>query len=275
MWRDDLHRERNLPFIGVLLLAMTLSLSWPSLAKAAIFWDDSFEAGSTGFNSVAGMDFVSSPVVSGSRALHEHFCGGPSGNNPDYQCGTYTGRSHPPSTHHWMRFYFRMHNFTVSSTQSKMIFVGPNGAYPSYWWAMQWGNPSLMVAAQGVALANGGTVNYYSNHTFQQDRWYCVETHIQNNTPGQPNGTIEAWVDGALVLQQTGLNLRAGTPLQVNGAYNLPTQQFTDMTFYVQYGLGDIYYDDHAIGDQRIGCSGSVPKGDTTPPASPTGLRVN
>ncbi len=32
----------------------------------------------------------------------------------------------------------------------------------------------------------------------ESGRWVCVESHVKLNTPGQPNGVFELWVDGKL-----------------------------------------------------------------------------
>jgi hypothetical protein len=37
---------------------------------------------------------------------------------------------------------------------------------------------------------------------FQPGTWHRVEHHIVMNTPGQANGVLQAWLDGALVLDQ-------------------------------------------------------------------------
>lgn len=42
----------------------------------------------------------------------------------------------------------------------------------------------------------------------EQDRWYCIEGHVAMNTPGQNNGVLEAWVDGAQVFTRSDLAFR-------------------------------------------------------------------
>lgn len=40
----------------------------------------------------------------------------------------------------------------------------------------------------------------------ESGRWVCVESHIKLNSPGQPDGIFELWVDGKLEASRTDLN---------------------------------------------------------------------
>lgn len=42
----------------------------------------------------------------------------------------------------------------------------------------------------------------------QQDRWYCVEGHVEMNTPGERDGRVDAWVDGRPALSWPGVAFR-------------------------------------------------------------------
>ncbi len=46
--------------------------------------------------------------------------------------------------------------------------------------------------------------------SFQRERWYSVEYQVSLNTPGQKNGLVRLWVDGKMVGEKTGLNIRGG-----------------------------------------------------------------
>ena len=50
-----------------------------------------------------------------------------------------------------------------------------------------------------------------ASHTFVVDRWYCIETEIQLNTPaasGPWDGIWRVWIDGVLKIEKTDVNLR-------------------------------------------------------------------
>ena len=44
--------------------------------------------------------------------------------------------------------------------------------------------------------------------TLRNDAWYCIEGHIDMNTPGQPNGLLEGWVDEKLAFYQDNFKFR-------------------------------------------------------------------
>jgi len=232
-------------------------------AYAGIYWDDGFEAGNTGYALVAGMAYDTTIVHSGSRSLREDFLGG------HIQGGTFSDRTFPYTQDLYTRFWMYLPgSFQVDAqAQTKMMLTGQDGVAPSYWWVMPFGSASLTVAVQGTNAGNE-TTNYYGPG-IPRDRWVCVETHIRNNTPGVPNGIIESWINGVQGHNLTNINMRDNS-----GGNNSPTAGFTLLRQYVQYGgPGPLYYDDIAVGDQRIGCSGGGgPVGDTTPPAVPSGL---
>ncbi len=81
------------------------------------------------------------------------------------------------------------------------------------------------------------------------------------NTPGVANGQLFLWMDGVQYLNASGILFRQAGD---NGT-------FFFNKLYTQNGQGEIYYDDWATGNTRIGCGGSA---DTTPPAVPTGLTI-
>ncbi len=48
------------------------------------------------------------------------------------------------------------------------------------------------------------------------DRWYCYEFMVQANTPGQRDGRIAVWLDGALVADFGNLRLRDVDNLKID-----------------------------------------------------------
>ncbi len=88
--------------------------------------------------------------------------------------------------------------------------------------------------------------------------WYCVEGHVAMNTPGQPNGLLEGWVDEQLAFYQDDFKFR-GT---ADGAIDIKSFWFD-----VYYG-GDAKapgslsfdFDSLALSSERVGC-GDAPIG--------------
>ncbi len=87
--------------------------------------------------------------------------------------------------------------------------------------------------------------------TLDNGQWYCVEGHIDLNTPGQHDGLLEGWVDGAAAFAKDDIAFRR------IGEDDIDVKSFW---FDVYYG-GDaslvdneIHFDSVAIGSQRIGC---------------------
>lgn len=84
----------------------------------------------------------------------------------------------------------------------------------------------------------------------ERERWYCVETHHVLNTPGQNDGVYQNWLDGALVSDQQSIRQRDSATFDI------------DHSVLITYIGGDwvadremnVYYDDWAVSDRRIGC---------------------
>jgi hypothetical protein len=55
--------------------------------------------------------------------------------------------------------------------------------------------------------------------TWPTGGWTSVEQHVRLNTPGQADGLIQVWLNGVLVLDQTGLTYRTTPSLQIEGVY--------------------------------------------------------
>jgi len=208
------------------------------------------------------MSYSTGTVQKGTQSLKQHFLGG------NIQGGTYTDRYFGTATEElWSRYYVYLDNFVVNETQTKMMFHGEEGSYPSFWWGMLFGQAALSVQVQGI---KGGTdtLNVYGP-AIPQNRWVCIETHIKMSSPGVANGIVEAWIDGAQGIARYDVPMRDA----VASGRNNPAAKMTFNRLYVQYGGGDLYYDSVAMGDQRIGCAaGGGSTSDTTPPRPPVGL---
>ncbi|MCP3998933.1 MAG: S-layer homology domain-containing protein [bacterium] len=81
--------------------------------------------------------------------------------------------------------------------------------------------------------------------------WYCVEGHIDLNTPGTHNGTLEGWVDEQAAFSRDGIAFRRAGESDIN---------IKSFWFDIYYGGGEslvdneIHFDSLAFGSQRIGC---------------------
>lgn len=266
MSMESVCRNRLVTAVRLACLLLSYTALPPSWSNAAVFWEDGLEPGNTGYTAVGGMNFSNSVVAHGSHSLRLFF---PSIN---VQAGTFTDRYFPSTTNIYSRFYFRLDNFTVANQTKIVEFTDyATGSGPSYWWNMSNGIPELNVHAQLILLPDGtlGTKVFYPNQgnaRFQNGQWYCVELHIQHNTPGVADGLIEAWKDGQRILYYPNLKLREATQI---GNHD-PNRKFSVNRLYAQYGQGEMYFDSMAVGDQRIGCSGTPPQVEPTPPAPPT-----
>jgi hypothetical protein len=81
------------------------------------------------------------------------------------------------------------------------------------------------------------------------DIWFCIESHIKLNDPGQSNGIQEFWLDGQLDARRDGLNfVRSYTDYAINAIFfenhwndGSPQQQ-------------ERYFDNIVVSTQPVGC---------------------
>lgn len=248
---------------GLLLLTSIMVIPWATPAGATIFWDDELEAGNTGYGLIEGaMAYDTSVKVSGNASLrldYPQMCL----QLADIPCGGFMDRNFPQTTTKWTRFYFRMSpGFQVHGVSTKWLRSDTNKPNNmSTWWMMWWGSYNWGNTVQATSI---GTYNLYSSKSLVPGQWHCIEMHETLNTPGVANGINESWIDG----------------VQVMGVYNMTylaageSYKFINNRLFRQGGYGNIWLDRLAVGDQRIGCLGSVPNSDTTPPRIPTGLSL-
>lgn len=257
MSMESIRRNRLATAVRITCLLLSCMALSPSWSNATVFWEDELEPGNTGYPVVSGMSYATSPVFSGTHSLKEHFLGN------HVQGGSYNERYFGTSTDDlWSRYYMYLDNFKPDSLSgTKIMLQGGEGYYPSFWWLMPFGQTTLTVAVQGI---KGGAETYlvYGSN-IPQNRWACIETHIKMSSPGVSDGIIEAWIDSNQIIARYDLPMRDAT----TSGQNSPTAKFNYNRLFVQYGEGDLYYDKLAVGNQRIGCSGELPKSET--PAQP------
>ena len=167
-----------------------------------------------------------------------------------------------------------------ASTAQKIAILNPapETGGPNFYVNVMWGNGQLVVAMQYMADSNYEGVNFYQNRgtalTFQSGMWYCIEAQAKLNTPGRADGLFRVWIDDELKLEYVNRALRGPTPTSPSRS----TAQWTFLDVASHYGESPPqtqfrWHDDLVISTQRIGCIPGV--SDTTPPGSPTGVRIN
>ena len=244
------------------------------LAHAAVFWNDELEAGTpfgTSFSISSGaMAYDTSVKFSGTSSVRLNYPSSCQTSTTSNQCGGSAHRAIPPTDDLYRRAYFRMSGsgpnptnsgvFEVANAFTKVLRTTSDGINRLWWMMGCCGSKNLMITLENTPP--GAATNYYSSATFADNRWYCIETHEKLNTPGVANGIVQAWVDGAQVLNVTNVKYRlAGN----NNRWN-------SVAIFRQVGAGNIWWDRYAAGDTRIGCSGSIPQGDSNPPTIPSGV---
>jgi hypothetical protein len=88
--------------------------------------------------------------------------------------------------------------------------------------------------------------------TLNHGTWYCVEGHIEMNTPGQHDGVLEGWVDGAAAFSKDDVAFRRAAESNI---------KIKSFWFDVYYGgdpslrNNEIHFDSLAFGPDRVGCN--------------------
>jgi len=94
--------------------------------------------------------------------------------------------------------------------------------------------------------ATGATAIFGSSSVGQ---WYCIEAHMKLNDPGQANGVLEYWVNGALDAQRTGLNFVGSY-----SAYGINAIFFENYWNATAPQTEERYWDNLVVATQPIGC---------------------
>jgi len=281
--------------LGTLFLIL-LGVSSP--AWAALFWEENFENGlynwdlsgcQNGGNPPANPATGCNPGISATRAISPSKSLKSTFNytNPELQWGTYYDRAFPNSQDVWVRMWMRFEGpngsgpFTPSAIQTKHFILYGGGPGLGAWVVYQWGTKNLAMYIVNYPSLDESVVEY-SNIALNDYQWYCVEEHFNRGTQGQTNGQLELYVDGTRVYNKQGVvfdNLPDVCPPGSTCAGQAIVRAFRGIRVFVQYGMGDRYYDDIAVGNTRIGCTpgqgggGSPP--DTTAPKTPINLKVS
>jgi hypothetical protein len=165
----------------------------------------------------------------------------------------------------------RATSFATSSWAQAMIahIWEPNGAVLQLDPATGIDSSGHLATTQWNDLANVNWLGITRGPSgFTPGAWQCLEAHVKLNTPGSSDGVFEFWLDGALQARRADLNW-VGTWTD----YGINAVMFSNY-----WGAGspkaqDRYLDAMVVSSKPIGCLGTV-IADTTPPDSPTGVRV-
>ena len=135
------------------------------------------------------------------------------------------------------RYYLRLGEDWDSGSGGKL--PGPSGTYGRAGWG---GRPvngrdgwSARMGFRPSRVAEGETqVFFYTYHadmegkygsnflwdiegrgSLRRNRWYCIETYVKLNTPGQNDGVLRGWVDGHIAVERDDLRFRDTDLLKV------------------------------------------------------------
>lgn len=255
-------------------IAAAIFLSIASSGHAATFWEEDFEnhlypnwtgggncitSGSPDGVACNYPRITTAQAYNGTHSLLSHYA------TQGVQDGTFMDRTYTTTRTVWTRQYIKWQNFTFGPENNKLFFAfGDAGSANVIWIHQVAGNElhALVNHTTTVTCPNSfpdSTCNYPPNLAtveVNDNQWHCVETHQSLGTSGVANGSLDLYIDGTQTLHYGSLLMDTN---------NAPMRY---VRAYAQYGLGDRYQDDWAVGDTRIGCDGG---GEPEPPASTGG----
>ena len=265
-------------------------LGWPLTTAAALIFSDGFESPlvASGWNTESCASTgvpgpwpdgcgnparVTGRAHSGAYSLRATYSPGCGQDLSGHPCGSSISRRHIGTTAPWTRFWTYAENFAYHPTATRRFSHFPTTrgaasfvldhfrsvAVPT--WELQAGWDLTPPCAPVP-----GSCTYLPNQTLVglgNDKWSCVETHVQMNTSGKADGIAEVWVDGTLVTRVTNRRFSHEPYDPAMTLFQLSVQDGRQLdTTRDAY----IYYDDLVLGDSRIGCA--------PPPPAPTGLTI-
>ena len=282
--------KRLAAIVGLMSLLWILStLMIPSFSHAAIFFDDSFETcvvdGGASFpcegwndfdQEVAGVvDVATDQKFSGNKSYKQTLTKSTLPDGNVYKPSIY--KSFPATDHVFMRWAIKWSvpfEYCKINDYTKHIRVKVNNGYPLTWIMNYQGTYAVVVEGPYY----GGTTLFRTGVPVTSGKWDQIEFEWELNTPGQANGLLRFWIDGALRIEALNKEWRGPTPTSVHPIYGSPTRSdamITNTQIYVQCGIGNVWYDRFAVGNTRIGPTQSMSTStNSTPPASPQGLQV-
>jgi hypothetical protein len=295
------------------IFLVLLSLGSPAISNATIFFDTDWENASAPFAGCAqdGWDGGNGWAPCGRGALEVVPSGtdGVTAKSGSYMLrGTFTDvegsanqpgnlNSFPNTNHLFGRFlYTKSPNFQVGSNNFTKIFLINGTAYPELAIELTGGPGYIMYKFYLSSTYDDGTL--FPGDAVLLDcnvssatapNWDEIQFEAKINDPGAANGYIRMWVNGHQCINYQNHQI-VGPTTKSTAGFNTPGYQLTPSNqmwnapeIFVQSGLGQMYMDRVAFGDQCIPsvidgslpCSGSPSPAPTpTKPAAPKNLRV-
>jgi hypothetical protein len=102
------------------------------------------------------------------------------------------------------------------TNNGRKIPDGTNGFSTRYMWRAKGAGEVYAYLPSSVAH---GTSLGRGSWTWPTGTWATVEQHVRLNTPGQADGQVQVWLNGALVFEQTGLTFRSTWTLRIEGLF--------------------------------------------------------
>lgn len=195
----------------------------------------------------------------------------------------------------YWRQYLKMHEDWTGGHPDKLSRAFSFGS-PAHWGQAMighlWGGPELVLdPASGIKEIDGVdtlvTTQYNDGANFKwlgigrgtstlfteanAGKWFCIEAHIELNTPGLPDGLFEFWIDDALEARRENLNwVRSWQDYAINAVY---FENYTNGGSPVER---ERYIDNLVVASERIGClpSGAAASAPVLAPAAGAPLAI-
>ncbi|KAA3639348.1 MAG: S-layer homology domain-containing protein [Armatimonadetes bacterium] len=274
--RLHLRALRFLSFVALSIVAV-LFMSVSSVEAGTTYIDEEFESviwddGAAWWNWLAG-DYISKTQIAGVAGNGTRITMKPGEHSAamlNYQFSR-DGYSDPSEA--WFRYWLRFDDFPEDTgklpgfmalySDSGRAGVRPSESKPG-WSARVLFGPG----AGGQSVKLGYYLYWLNQQTTAGDKvwwsqeiplneWACVEGRVSMNTPGQPDGELDAWINGDEVLHRNDILYRTGSQ---------GTVRIRDFMFTVLYGGPttpardtSVSFDGLQVAGHRVGCGSTVP----------------
>ena len=112
-------------------------------------------------------------------------------------------------------------------------------------------------ASKGLPTCDDQPQCCWGNHfepatpvAFPVGRWFCFEMMMRANTPGEPDGSMAYWVDGALAHREDGMMWRTSPTLALN---RVRVQHYIETSDAGGHS-NQVWFDDVVVSTEPIGC---------------------
>ena len=206
-------------------------------------------------------------AVSGSRSLRAVFADASRVSGPTLQ------RDIPAGTEVYTRFWIlSTAGFTWGSPSTTLGVFGGGSTAP----LISLVTSTAVAGAPYFTVQTAKEASYGTESLFQNQgtpstigsTWSCIETRYKYNTPGVANGILQLWVDESLKADYQNREF-IGTSTSDPAPSNATVSY---VRLYNDRGIGNLYIDDLAVSNARIGCAGATPPPPSLTVIAPTNL---